>query len=220
MPAPRPRFALARAYAHLRAADPVLAALIEQHGPYQPRPSADPYAALVRSVLRQQLAGAAADAIERRWHALYGTAAVAPEPVALLATTDEQFRAVGVSRQKAAALRDIAAHVAEGTVDFARLSRQPDAEVIAALTELRGVGEWTAQMFLLFHLGRPDVLPVLDLGVRRGIQVAYRLRAEPTLKRATSIGQRWAPFRSVGSWYMWRAWEASRIDARAARERS
>lgn len=212
--APRLRFSAARAYAHLREADPVLERLIARWGPFRPRPASDPYASLVRSVLRQQLAGAAADAIERRWHALYGldpiaqTEPPAPPPDAVLGTTDQAFRAAGVSRQKAAALRDIAQHVVEGRLDFARLGELPDAEVIPHLTAVRGVGEWTAHMFLLFHMGRPDVLPIGDLGVRRGMQMAYGLAEEPTPQRASQIGEPWAPYRSVGSWYMWRALEA------------
>ncbi len=203
----RLRFSAANAYRHLRAADPVLAALIDRHGPYTPRPSGDPYGSLVRAILYQQLAGAAAATIERRFYALYGDDHRAPSPSALLATTDEAFRSAGVSRQKAGYLRDLAEHVVAGSVDFATLDAQPDADVIAHLTAVKGVGEWTAHMFLMFQLGRPDVLPVGDLGVRNGMRIAYALDAAPTPARAAEIGACWAPYRSVGSWYMWRAAE-------------
>jgi DNA-3-methyladenine glycosylase II len=207
--ASRLRFPAARAYAHLRAADPVVGALIEQHGPYRPRPSADAYSALVRMILYQQLAGAAAAAIERRWRALYGDPESVPTPAQILATSDEGFRGAGVSRQKASYLRDLAQHVADGRTVFDGLDVLPDEAVAEHLTSVRGVGEWTAHMFLMFHLGRPDVLPVGDLGVRSGMRVAYGLPETPTPERAREIGAPWAPYRSVGSWYMWRAVETA-----------
>lgn len=205
----RLRFSAARAYAHLRAADPVVGELIGQHGPYRPRPSHDPYAALVRMILYQQLAGAAAAAIERRWRSLYPHPEATPTPTEILATSDEQFRGAGVSRQKASYLRDLAARVAGGDLAWEGLDTLPDDAVSSHLTAVRGVGEWTAHMFLMFHLGRPDVLPVGDLGVRSGMRAAYGLDEMPTPARAREIGAPWAPYRSVGSWYMWRAVEAA-----------
>ena len=201
------RFSAAHAYRRLRAADPVLAALIEAHGPYRPRPGGDPYGSLVRTVLFQQLAGAAARTIQRRWYALYGDEERAPLPAAVLSTTDEQFRAAGVSRQKAGYLRDLAQHVLDGRLDFDAMHSLADEEVVAALTAVRGIGERSAHMFLMFELGRPDVLPVGDLGVRNGMRVAYGLPETPTAAQAREIGAPWAPYRSVGSWYMWRAAE-------------
>jgi DNA-3-methyladenine glycosylase II len=112
-----------------------------------------------------------------------------------------------VSRQKAGYLRDLAQHVVDRRVDFAAIEKLPDEEVIGRLTDIHGIGEWTAHMFLMFELGRPDVLPVGDLGVRRGMQLAYGLESMPTPMRAREVGAPWAPFRSVGSWYMWRAAE-------------
>ncbi len=205
----RLRFSAARAYAHLRGADPVVGALIDQHGPFRPRPSPDPYAALVRMILYQQLAGAAAAAIERRWRALYDDPEVVPSPAQILATPDESFRAAGVSRQKASYLRDLAEHVADGRLAWDGLDALPDEAVAQRLTAVRGVGEWTAHMFLMFHLGRPDVLPVGDLGVRSGMRAAYGLPETPTPERAREIGAPWAPYRSVASWYMWRAVETA-----------
>ncbi|MBM4414815.1 MAG: DNA-3-methyladenine glycosylase 2 family protein [Chloroflexi bacterium] len=207
MAARRLPFSLARAEAHLRQADEVLARLMERHGRFSPRPGTDPYNALLRTILYQQLAGAAARTIERRWRGLYGDEAAVPAPEAVLATSDEAFRAAGVSRQKAAYLRDLAAHVVDGRLDFAAFARTPDDEVLHALTAVHGLGAWSAQMFLMFELGRPDVLPVGDLGVRRGMQLEYGLPAEPTPERVREIAGAWAPYRSVGSWYMWRAVE-------------
>ena len=206
---PGPGFSVRRAYAHLRAADPVVGRLIERHGPFRLRPSADPYAALVRMILHQQLAGAAAAAIEGRFRALYGDPAGTPSPGEILATRDDDFRGAGVSRQKASYLRDLAARVQEGRLDWRRLDGLADEEVVADLTAVRGIGEWTAHMFLMFHLGRPDVLPVGDLGVRAGMRIAYGLDAAPTPARAREIGSPWSPYRSVGIWYMWRAVEGA-----------
>lgn len=205
-------FSIARANAHLRAADRVLARLIDAHGPYQPRPVDDPFDFLLRAILRQQLAGAAAATIERRWRALYGAEGqldARPAPRAILRTSDDAFRAAGVSRQKARYLRDLAAHALDGRADFAALPRLPDDEVIARLTVVHGIGEWTAHMFLMFALGRPDVLPVGDLGVRHGMRIAYALAEPPTTAQAREIAAPWAPYRSVGSWYMWRAAESA-----------
>jgi DNA-3-methyladenine glycosylase II len=200
-------FDIGAATAHLREVDSVVGELIDKHGPYTPRRSDDPYAQLLRAIMFQQLAGNAARAIMRRWMALYGDQERMPTPKEILETSDEQFRAAGVSRQKAGYFRDIARHVVEGKIDFSRMDEQSDAEVIEHLTAAKGVGVWTAHMFLMFQLGRPDVLPVGDLGVRNGMRIAYGLEAMPTPKQATEIGEKWRPYRSVGSWYMWRVVE-------------
>ena len=209
MPARRLPFAVTRATRHLEAADPVLRGLIAEHGPYTPRPGDDPYATLVRTILFQQLAGAAARTIQRRWFALYGAEDRPPRPRDILNTTDEQFRGAGVSRQKAGYLRDLAARLDAQNLDLNALPAQPDDEVVTTLTSVRGIGDWSAHMFLMFELGRPDVLPVGDYGVRHGMQVAYHLDDLPGTARAREIGAPWAPYRSVGAWYMWRAVEAT-----------
>lgn len=203
----RLKFSAAAAYRHLRAVDPVVGELIARHGPFRPRPGTHPYEAVVRSILYQQLAGSAAAAIERRLYALYSEDSRPPTPTELLATTDDAFRSAGVSRQKAGYLRDLARHVVDRTLDFTDLGTLPDEEVIARLTAVHGVGEWTAHMFLMFQLRRPDVLPVGDLGVRAGMRIAYGLDETPSPARAREIGAAWAPYRSVGTWYMWRAAE-------------
>ena len=201
----RLRFSAAAAYRHLREADPVVGGLIEAHGPYRPRPAMDHYESLLRTILFQQLNGVAAAAIRDRWLALYEGSY--PTPTQLLATTDEAFRASGVSRQKAGYMRDVAEHVLAGTLDLDALDSLPDEEIVPRITAVKGLGEWSAHMFLMFQLGRPDVLPVGDFGVRNGMRVAYALPAMPSPADAREIGARWAPYRSVASWYMWRAVE-------------
>jgi DNA-3-methyladenine glycosylase II len=203
--AKRLRFSATAAYRHLRAADPVVGRLIEQHGPYRPRPAMDHYESLLRTILFQQLNGTAASTIQRRWMDLYGGRY--PTPPELLATTDEAFRGTGVSRQKAGYMRDLAAQIIAGHLDFAGIEALPDDEVVERVTQVKGLGEWSAHMFLMFQLGRPDVLPVGDYGVRNGMRVAYGLPELPGPAQALEIGEPWAPFRSVASWYMWRAVE-------------
>jgi len=206
-------FSIEQAYAHLRGADPLLAAVIDRAGPFGLQPRTNPYASLIRTILFQQLAGPAARAIQKRWYGFYGIDPDEgpPSPQQIIATSDEDFRASGVSRQKAGYLRDLALHVADGELDFAELPQLDDAEVQARLTAVKGLGEWSAHMFLMFHLGRPDVLPVGDLGVRNGMRFVYSLPETPTPAQAKQIGAPWTPFRSVGSWYMWRAAEAGGI---------
>ena len=205
-------FSIEEALAHLRRIDAKLAAVIERVGAYDAPQRSDPYAALVRAILFQQLAGAAANAIQRKFFALYGNDGEPPSPPQILETTDEQFRGAGVSRQKTGYLRDLAAHVVDGRLKLEELPALGDEEVIQRVTAVKGLGEWSAHMFLMFHLGRPDVLPIGDLGVRNGMRVTYELPAVPTPKEALVIGAPWAPFRSVGSWYMWRAGEPNGPD--------
>jgi DNA-3-methyladenine glycosylase II len=205
-------FSVEEALAHLRQIDAKLAAVIARVGAYDAPRRSDPYAALVRAILFQQLAGSAANAIQRKFFALYGDDGETPSPPQILETTDEQFRGAGVSRQKMGYLRDLAAHVADGRLRLEELPALSDEEIIERITAVKGLGEWSAHMFLMFHLGRPDVLPIGDLGVRNGMRVTYELPAVPTPKEALVIGAPWAPFRSVGSWYMWRAGEPNGPD--------
>lgn len=200
-------FSVEEALAHLRGADMKLAEVIDRVGAYNAPRRSDPYAALVRAILFQQLAGAAANAIQRKFFALYGDDGEPPSPPQILETTDDQFRGAGISRQKMGYLRDLAAHVADGRLRLDELPALSDTEVIEHVTAVKGLGEWSAHMFLMFHLGRPDVLPVGDLGVRHGMRITYGLPELPTPKQAVEIGAPWAPYRSVGSWYMWRASE-------------
>jgi len=194
---------------HLRAADPRLAELIRRAGPFRPdwRMNISPYQGLFRSIVYQQLSGKAAGTIFRRVLALYGDGAV-PEPAQVLATSDDRLRGAGLSRNKTAAIRDLAARTLDGTVpDRATARRTPDQELIDRLVAVRGVGRWTAEMLLMFGLGRPDVLPVSDLGIRKGFQLTYGMKRLPAAGTIMRQGKAWAPYRTVASWYLWRAVE-------------
>jgi DNA-3-methyladenine glycosylase II len=186
--------------------DPIIARLLAETGPPRfGRPTESHFATLVRAVVYQQLAGRAAAAIHGRLIAAMG-GDVQPEP--LLALSDEDLRAVGLSRAKAASLRDLAAKVLDGTVLLAppRLARESDEEIIARLSTVRGIGRWTAEMFLLFRLRRLDVWPVGDLGVRRGYGLAWQIPT-PTARELQPLGDPYRPYRSVLAWYCWRAAE-------------
>lgn len=192
-----------KAVSHLRRADPVMAGIIERVGPCRFRVSdgGTHFDAITRSIVYQQLSGSAAATIYSRLMALYDGAA--PEPALLLAMSDDILRGAGLSRQKISYLRDLAERVQSGEVPLETIHELDDDAVIDALTRIKGVGRWTAQMFLMFRLGRPDVLPELDLGVRKAIQVAYRTRGLPTTERVHRIGKCWAPYRTIASWYLW-----------------
>ena len=196
-----------KAINHLRRADPVLARLIDQVGPcrYTVRVDGTHFDAIVRAIVYQQLSGSAAFSIHSRLLARFGGAT--PEPQLLLDTPDTELRALGLSRQKIGYLRDLSRRVANGEVPLSTLHDLDDDAIITALTAVKGVGVWTAQMFLMFRLGRPDVLPHLDLGIRKAIQRAYRLRKLPAAERVHRIGAPWSPFSTVACWYLWRSLE-------------
>lgn len=201
-----PRTTHAAAAQILAGRDPVMATLVEAAGPIRLRARSDShFAALVRSVVYQQLAGKAAAAIHGR---LIGLLDGQAEPGRLLALTDEQMRGAGLSANKTASLRDLATRVLDGTVvlDPRGLARESDDEVISRLTTVRGIGEWTAQMFLLFQLRRMDVWPTGDLGVRKGYGLAWGIPM-PTPKELAGLGDHLRPYRSVAAWYCWRACE-------------
>lgn len=186
--------------------DPVIARLVAEAGPPRlSRPTESHFGTLVRAIVYQQLAGRAAAAIHGRLIASVG-GNVLPEP--LLALTDEQMRAVGLSRNKMASLRDLAAKVLDGTVVLSPrgLARESDDEIITRLSAVRGIGPWTAEMFLIFRLRRLDVWPVGDLGVRRGYGLAWQV-PEPTARELKPLGEPFRPYRSVAAWYCWRAAE-------------
>lgn len=194
----------AKAIAFLTQADPVLGRWIAQAGPCSltRERSGTHFAALARSIVYQQLSGKAAATIHGRFEDLYGGRT--PEPKELVKTPHERLRGVGLSVRKAEYLQGLAADVLSGAVPIERLDAMPDDEVIGALTQVRGIGEWTAQMFLMFRLGRPDVLPTLDLAVQTAVKRLYKLRTHPTPQRVAAIGAKWAPYRTVASWYLWR----------------
>ncbi len=196
-----------RAIAHLTDADPVLGGVIHRVGPFRltPRTEGSHFDAVCRSIIYQQLSGKAAATIHGRVLALYGERS--PLPQELARTADEQLRGVGLSRQKLAYLKDLASRVASNELPIETLHELADEAVIDALVRVKGIGRWTAQMFLMFRLGRPDVLPELDLGIQKAIQRAYRLRKRPLPERVLRIGAAWAPYRTVASWYLWRSLE-------------
>jgi DNA-3-methyladenine glycosylase II len=202
-----PAFWQRTAVRHLERADPVLASIIERVGACRfARPTTGSHLdALVRSIVSQQLSTSAAATIHSRLIALVGVPQ--PLPQHWLALNDPELRAAGLSRQKIAYVRDLARHVQDGALPMAELHEMEDDAVIEALTAVKGIGVWTAQMFLMFRLGRPDILPVLDLGIRNAMRRAYRLRKEPTAKRMHALAKPWAPYRSVASWYLWQSLE-------------
>jgi DNA-3-methyladenine glycosylase II len=192
--------------AHLAAADPALGALIRRIGRIKAEPVRfqEPYHALLSAVAHQQLHARAAEAILGRLRAHF--AGELPAPEALLALPDDALRACGFSAAKAASLRDVAAKAADGTIpSLARTRRLEDAELITRLTTIRGIGQWTVEMFLIFTLRRPDVLPVDDFGVREGYRLIHRLEAQPKPKALAQIGQRFAPYRTTAARYLWKA---------------
>jgi DNA-3-methyladenine glycosylase II len=193
---------------HLLGADPVMGKLVEAHGRLEEeertrgRP-ADAYGALVRSIVGQQLSTKAARTIYERLTGLYeGTT---PTPEQLIDTDPDELRGVGLSRAKASYLRSLAEHVVSGELELERLAELSDDEVAEQLTAVKGLGQWTADMFLIFHLRRPDVLPVGDLGVRRAVELAYGLEGLPSPAELEQIAEPWRPHRSLASLYLWRS---------------
>jgi DNA-3-methyladenine glycosylase II len=189
-------------HAHFRRHDPTLHDVIRLIGPYTLRPQRNRFGMLVRSIISQQISMAAARTIRERLETLVGDEGLEPEAIARLSPS--QLRSVGLSKQKAAYITDLATKVADGSVPLAKMGRMSDEAVIASLTQINGIGRWTAQMFLIFSLGRPDVFPVDDLGVRVALSRLYALGERPSRDELVEIGRRWSPFATVGSWYCWR----------------
>jgi len=193
---------------HLSAVDPTLAKLIEIAGPFQMKIRAlhSPFEALARNIIYQQLNGAAAAAIHARVVGLFGRGKL--RPLDILEASDLELRGAGLSRNKLEALKDLAAKTLDGTVPGLRkLRRMGDEEIVDRLTQVRGIGHWTVEMLLMSRLGRPDVMPVGDFGVRKGFSLTYRMDRLPTPKELAEYAERWRPYRTVASWYMWRAIE-------------
>ena len=200
------------AITHLTRADKTLARLISRVGPCQLRPATrrPPFQALVRSVTFQQLNGKAAETILGRVLALYPDKKF-PSPEELLATPEEKLRTAGLSRNKTAAVKDIAAKTLDGVVPDSRAIRKlSNEEILERLTTVRGVGPWTVEMLLMFTLGREDVLPVTDFGVRKGFALTYGLKDLPAPKDLLAHGEKWRPHRTTASWYLWRAVDLAR----------
>lgn len=214
------------AVAHLKAADPKLAILIDRVGPFTMRldPAPSPFDSLLESIIYQQLHGKAAATIHGRVRAFFGGD---PTPQLLLDTPDEPLRAAGLSRNKINAVRDLAVRTLDGTVPtHAAIRKMSDADIIEHLTQVRGIGPWTVEMLLIFRMGRPNVFPVTDYGVRKGFALTFQrvpktrpLAAEDLPKPEVLLkrGKRWAPFRSVATWYLWRACDLAKSTPPAGR---
>jgi len=198
---------------HLRAVDPPLARAIDAGGPFELplRSTASIFGALLESIIYQQLSGKAAATIHGRVCSLFPRGRTGPTPQQILGASDEALRGAGVSRPKLLALRDLARRAADGSLPSLRSARRMEDEaLIERLIEVRGVGRWTAEMLLIFRLGRPDVLPVDDLGIRNGYASVFRKRGRPTREELEARGERWRPYRTVASLYLWRAAERRR----------
>jgi DNA-3-methyladenine glycosylase II len=195
----------ARARRLLMRRDPVLGAAIKQIGPcgLASRQHTDHLTALTGSIVSQQLSGKAAATIFRRFRALFPDGVITVEGISRL--DDQTIRGVGLSGQKLAYLRALCGHIADGRLKLDELDALSDEDVIDRLTAVKGFGRWTAQMFLMFRLHRPDVLPVADLGIMKAMQKLYRLRKLPNPKKILAIGEPWRPYRSVACWYLWRS---------------
>jgi DNA-3-methyladenine glycosylase II len=192
-----------KAMAHLRRADPVLGALIERIGPYEVPFSQPDFTLLAQSIINQQLSGKAAATIYGRL-----VAALRPHPInaaGVLRFSVEELRAMGISTPKARYLLDLAEKTRARKILWSRLPDMPDDEVIAHLTEVKGIGLWTAQMFLMFALRRLDVLPVADIGVQNAVQKLYGMKEKPKAAALEALGEKWSPYRSVACWYLWRS---------------
>ncbi len=192
--------------AHLRRSDPVLARIIDRVGPFGlvARRHADHFGSLARAIVFQQLSGKAAETIHARFLALFDGP---PTPASLLGAGEARLRSAGLSRPKVAALVDLATATSDGRLALPLPRALRDEEVVERLTAVRGIGPWTAHMFLMFHLGRPDVLPVGDLGFRTAVRGAYGLRRDPPAETLVRLAEPWRPWRSVATWYLWRSLE-------------
>lgn len=201
------------AAAHLQAADPVMARLVAAHGVFTPLPHTDYYWELVDSIISQQLSVKAARTIEGRFLALFG--GNVPAAAELLGKTVDELRAVGLSRAKANYVLDLARHVADGKLQLEKLPELTNEEIMKELVAVKGIGEWTAHMFLIFALGRLDILPVGDLGIRAGVQKLYDFPALPSPAQVRELAQKngWHPYESVASWYVWQSFDNTPTEA-------
>jgi DNA-3-methyladenine glycosylase II len=192
-----------KATRHLKSSDKVISDLIKKHGPCTLTPSLDnPFHALASSIISQQLSARAAGAIKARLFDLLETRRFTPEHIAEISA--KRARAAGLSRAKVEYIQELALAVRDGELDFSSLVKCEDEDVIARLTAFPGIGRWTAEMFLIFGLGRPDVLSTNDAGLKKGFRLTYKLEQNPSADEMISIGEPWRPYRSVASWYLWR----------------
>ena len=197
-----------RAIVHLKKSDPILRGIIERIGPCRMDYGPAEFSSLAEAIVYQQLNGQAAATIFKRFAALAGEPLT---PERILRLSDEQLRGVGLSKQKSAYVKDLATKTRDGLLDFAKLPDLPDDEVIKHLTQVKGIGVWTAQMFLMFTLKRQDVLPTGDYGVQAAIKKHYRKRKLPKPKEMEKIARPWAPYRSVACWYLWKSMDVKTV---------
>jgi 3-methyladenine DNA glycosylase/8-oxoguanine DNA glycosylase len=194
------------AIAHLRKADPVMGDLMAHCGPCTLEPgNTDAFVTLYQSIISQQLSGRAASTLTERLEALFASGL--PTPEGILALPDETLRGLGLSRQKQASLKDLASKMSDGTLQLAELAALSDDEVMRQLTQVRGIGVWTAEMFLIFFLGRLDVFPVGDLGIRRAIQRVYGYKKMPAMVTMHRHARKWVPYRTIATWYLWESYD-------------
>ncbi|HYA48013.1 MAG TPA: DNA-3-methyladenine glycosylase [archaeon] len=197
-----------KAIFHLKQSDPTMRSIIERVGPFRMEYGPPEFSSLAEAIVYQQLNGKAAVTIFKRFAALAGEPLT---PDGILKLSDEQLRSAGLSKQKSAYLKDLAAKTRDGLLDFAKLPDLPDEEVIKHLTQVKGIGVWTAQMFLMFTLKRPDVLPTGDYGVQAAIRKHYRKRKLPKPKEMEKIARPWSPYRSVACWYLWKSMDVETL---------
>jgi len=198
-----------KAINHLKKSDPVLAAIIERIGPFRMQYGEPTFHTLAESILYQQLNGNAAETIFNRFTALAGDPLT---PQGILKLSDAQMRGVGLSRQKTAYLRDLSEKAAAGLLEFERMPDMSEDDVIAHLTQVKGIGVWTAHMFLMFTLRRPDILPVGDYGIQAAIKKYYKKRKWPKPAVMLKIAKPWAPYRSIASWYLWKSLDMKTVE--------
>lgn len=196
-----------RALQHLRTVDPGLAAIIKRVGPYRltPRTEGSHFDYVVRCIVGQQLSGKAAATIYQRVRDLYGGGF--PTPAQLLKTPDATLRSAGLSGRKVEYVKELATRTEAQSIAILGIHEMTDDDVMETLVSVRGIGRWTAQMVLMFRLGRPDILPELDLGVQKAVQRLHRMRKLPTPEKLAKIGAKWAPYRTIAAWYLWRSLE-------------
>lgn len=200
--------AMRKAINHLKKCDPVLRGIIERVGPCRMEFGPPEFHSLAEAIVYQQLNGKAAVTIFKRFAALAGEPLT---PEGILKLSDEQLRSAGLSKQKSGYVKDLAAKTRDGLLDFTKLVEMPDEEVIKHLTQVKGVGVWTAQMFLMFTLKRPDVLPTGDYGVQAAMKKHYRKRKMPKPKEMEKIARAWSPYRSIACWYLWKSLEVKTV---------
>jgi DNA-3-methyladenine glycosylase II len=190
-----------KAINHLKK-DRKLAKIIKTVGPHKISVVRDPYESLVEAIITQQLSGKAADSISKRFRGIYRKF---PKPKDVLRTPDSKLRAAGLSSMKVSYIKDLSRKIESNEIKMSSLRNMTDDEVVEHLTQVRGIGRWTAEMFLIFSLGRLDVLPVGDLGLRKGVQRLYSLSDIPEKEKIESIAEKWRPYRTVATWYIWKS---------------